>query len=556
MRLRPSSFLFAFLLPLACVAPVVRAADRPALVVVISIDQFRADYLERFRTHFGNDGFRLLMEKGADFVDCHYQHSNTKTGCGHAVMLTGVHADVHGIIANDWIDPVTLERTSCVGDNSVQILGLPAGIPHLPGIEDPYMGRSPRNLMVTTVGDELRLARGGLPKVIGISNKDRAAILMSGKLANAAYFMEAGRMVSSTFYLPALPAWVNAWNAAGKADAYFNKKWERILPEAAYAVQGPDDMPGEDKTATALGNTLPKTVNGGLSAPGLKFYEALENTPFSNELLADFSTAAIDGEKLGSRPGITDILCVSFSANDHIGHLWGPDSHEIMDNVVRMDRTLAAFLKAIDQRVGLAKCTIILTADHAASPMPERIKQLSPILPAARINLALSQDAVDQALNAKFGPLADKGRWVVRDDTSFIIFRDALKEKHLEAAAVQAVIRDAVLTVDYVEAAYTRDQLERGDVPTQLGKMALRSFNRERSGDVYFQLKPYHFSKATGTTHGTPYNYDTHVPQLWYGVGVKPGVYPGRVGVDDIAPTLSHILGLPAPPRADGRVLF
>jgi hypothetical protein len=532
------------------------AEVRPALVVVISIDQFRADYLERFRAHFGEGGFRMLMEKGANYVDCHYQHSHTKTACGHSVMLTGVSADVHGIIGNEWLDRTSFERVSCVGDSSVQILGLPPGVVHLPGINDPYLGRSPKNLLVTTVGDELKLDRGGQPKVIGISNKDRAAILMSGKLANAAYFMEDGRMVSSTYYMKELPAWVQTWNQAGKADAYFGRKWERVLPEADYAIQGPDDMEGEDKTTTALGNTLPKIVTGGLTAPGPKFYDAFENTPFSNEVLVDFANAAIKQERLGQRAGVTDILCLSFSANDHIGHLYGPNSHEIMDNVVRMDRTLAELFKAIDRQVGLAKCTLILTADHGASPMPEVVHQLSPAIPAGRLDLALLQTTVDNALNAAFGPLADQGHWAVRDDASFLIFPSALREKKLDAAAAQTVICTALRSLDFIEAAYSRTQLERREVTTDLGRRALLSFNRERSGDVYFQTKPYFFDRAAGTNHGSPYNYDNHVPMVWFGVGVKPGVYPQPVGVEDLAPTLSHLLGIPAPPRALGRVLF
>jgi predicted AlkP superfamily pyrophosphatase or phosphodiesterase len=547
--------LFAFGV-LSVFSPLVRAAERPALVVVISIDQFRADYLERFQAHFGAGGFRLLMDQGAYFTDCHYQHSITKTACGHSVMLTGVYANEHGIIGNDWIQRGTFERVSCVGDKTVEILGLPPGLPHLPGIDDPYLGKSPANLLATTLGDEWKIDRGGQPKVIGISNKDRAAILMSGKLANAAYFMIDGKMVSSTYYMKALPDWVQAWNAANKADAYFGKKWERLLPESAYALQGPDDADGENQTTLSLGNTLPKTVTGGVAAPAPKFYDALEDTPFSNELLADFARNAIEGEKLGQRAGITDLLCVSFSGNDHIGHMWGPNSHEIMDNVVRMDRTLAEFFQFLDRTVGLAKCTLVLTADHGVSPTPEAIHRLSPSIPAGRLNGAVIEQAVNQALVSSYGALADKSRWTLRDDASFLIFPDALKQKNLASAAVQATIRDALLQLDFVEAAYTRTQLERGEVVTELGRQAVLSFNRERSGDVFFQTKPYFFSMLTGAQHGSPYNYDTQVPLIFFGAGVKPGARTERVGVDDLAPTLARILGIPAPPRANGRVLF
>lgn len=533
------------------------ATPAPDLVIVISIDQFRADYLERFAPFFGDGGFNLWLKHGLDFTDCHYQHSVTKTAPGHAVMLTGVYADRHGIIANDWLDRGTFARVSCVGDSEVQVVGLPpSSAPRMPSVDDPYLGRSPRNLLVPTVGDELKIARGGRPKVIGISNKNRAAILMSGKLADAAYFMENGRMITSTYYMKALPAWVSAWNAAGKADACFGKVWDRARPLADYAVQGPDDAPGEDDQTDELGRLLPKTLDGGEKKPGPRFYDAFETSPFSNEVLEDFAEAAIVNENLGGRAGITDLLCLSFSANDHIGHLYGPDSHEIMDNVVRMDRTLAAFFKFLDQRVGLDRCTLVLTADHGIPSMPETVHARNPSIPAGRLDMGLIQSTVETALNQAFGPLADKSPWSARDDAAFLLYPAALQEKKISATAAQTVMRNALLTLDFVQAAYTRTQLEQGAVNDELGRRALLSFNRERSGDVIFQSKPYFYNKASGSTHGTPYNYDTHVPLLWFGVGVKPGVRTERVGMDDLAPTLAHILGVPAPPLAEGRVLF
>lgn len=542
-----------------CLLPALADAgeERPALVVVISIDQFRADYLPRFSRFFGEGGFKLLLERGAHFADCHHAHSQTKTGPGHAVMLSGVHADLHGIIGNDWIDRATLARVSCVGDESAPVVGLPPPSgPRLPGIADPYLGRSPRNLLVSTVGDELKIARGGGPKVIGIANKDRGSILMAGRMADAAYFMESGRMVSSTYYMKELPAWAREWNDAKKTEAYFGKVWARVLPDSEYARQGRDDMPGEDAETGQLGNTLPKTVTGGESAPGPRFYDAFKHTPFSNEVIADFARAALEHEQLGKRAGITDVLCISFSANDHIGHLYGPDSHEIMDNVVRMDRTLAELFAFFDRQVGLQHCTIVLTADHGVSPTPEYIHSINPEIPAGRINGTQLLNAGEAALNNAFGPLKENGRWLVRDDAQFFFHPDALAEKNVASEAAQIVLRDALLTLDFVLAAYTREQLEKGDVRDALGRQAMLSFNRERSGDVFFQAKPYFFSRESGSNHGTPHSYDTHVPLLWFGVGVKPGVYTERVNVADLAPTLAHILGLPAPPLAKGRILF
>ncbi len=532
------------------------AEEKPALVVVISIDQFRRDYLDRFRQHFGPGGFNLFLQHGADFADAHHRHSITKTGPGHAVMLTGVHADVNGIIGNDWLDRNTFEPISCVGDTSVENLGLPPGMKHVPGTENPYLGRSPKNLLVTTIGDDLKLDRGGRPKVIGISNKHRAAILMSGKSADAAYFMEFGRMTTSTYYMKALPAWVQEWNQAGKADACFGKVWERLLPAESYEIQGPDDAPGEDDTTGKLGRTFPKTITGGETKPDADFYDALENTPFYSELLLDFTKSAVEHENLGGRAGVTDLLCLSLSANDHCGHMYGPDSQEVMDLAIRTDRMLEQFFQFLDQRIGLAKCLIVLTADHGVSPMPEHIHALNPDVPAGRIEGGRLLAACEKALNEKFGPLADGTRWLVRDDMMLRIFPSALAEKKISSLQAQAVVRDAALTVDFVATAYTRDQLERGEAPGEYGAAALLSFNRERSGDLFVQSRPYYFIRKTGSNHGSPYNYDTHVPLLWYGVGVKPGVHPEKVGTDDLAPTLAHLLGLPAPPHSQGHVLF
>lgn len=516
----------------------------PSLVVVISLDQFRADYLQRFRSHFGPKGFNLFLNEGAAFTDCHYKHAFCITGPGHAVMLTGTYANTNGIIANDWTDRASLGAMNCVADPSVEIIGRTAA-----GMKP--QGRSPRNLKVTTVGDEYKLARGGKPKVIGISNKDRSAILMSGHLADAAYFMQGSAFVTSTYYMKEVPDWVSAWNNAGKAAAYFGKVWDRVLPAAAYDIQGPDDMEGEF-AGNGLGRTLPKTINGGESKPGSAFYAALDTTPFKSELLADFVKTAVTHENLGKR-GVTDILCVSFSATDTIGHNYGPNSHEVMDNAVRTDRILADFFAFLDKWVGLKNCTLVLTADHGAPPLPEYLQSMGRPLPTGRIQYREIARAAEAALNAKFGPLSDKGPWLVNYG---LIQPSALKEKNLNSTEVENVMHDAALTIPWVMSAYTRTQLIRGEVNDRIGRQVLLSFNSERSPDLVVVPKPYYFQKDFGITHGAPYNYDTHVPLLWYGVGVPRGERTERIGVDDLAPTLSHLLGLPAPPLADGKVLF
>lgn len=557
-RLSVCRCCFAFLL--SALGVEARAASEPtsaapALVVVVMVDQFRADYLERFREHFGPGGLRLLMDRGANFVDCRYRHAVTKTAAGHAVVLTGVHANLHGIINNAWIDRGSLKKVNCVEDDSVQLLGTDErGGVRLPGAVVP-IAASPRRLLVPTVGDEVKLRHGARSKVIGISSKDRSAILLAGKLADAAYWMDRGRMVTSTHYMKTLPAWVEAFNATGRVDSFFGKTWDRLLPVEAYdRLQGPDSAPGE-AADYGLGTTFPRQVNGGADRIGPAYYEAFECSPFKSEVLGDFARTVIENEKLGQR-GVTDVLCVSYSVNDTVGHNFGPDSHEVMDITLRTDRMLAELFAFIDARVGLNRCTIVFTADHGIAPLPERVKTLSPALSAGRIDNVKLLKTCETALDRAYGPLSDGRHWLVIDESSLLFLRGVLEEKKAVPAEAEKIVRDALLTLEFVEAAYTRTEMMAGRIDGAYAAATLLSFNRERSGDLYYQMKPYWVDRKTGTNHGAPYNYDVHVPLLWFGVGVKAGTHVERVGVDDIAPTLAHILNVMVPPMAQGRVLF
>ena len=548
--------LFALTLNVAVVHAADPAPVKPSLVLVLTIDQFRGDYLNRFREHFVPGGLKLLLDEGANFVDCRYRHAVTKTAAGHAVVLTGVHANVHGIINNAWVDRESLKRVNCVDDDSVQILGREddRGAARLPGTTTP-IGASPRRLLATTVGDELKLTRGSRSKVIGISSKDRSAILLAGKLADAAYWMDKGRIVTSTHYMKELPAWVRAFNEAGRVDSFFGKTWDRLLPAAAYdALQGPDDVAGES-TDFSMGRTFPKRITGGADKISAAYYEAFENTPYKSEVLLDFARTTVENENLGGR-GVTDVLCLSFSVNDTVGHNYGPDSHEVMDITLRTDRMIADLFAFLDRRIGLKNCTILLTADHGIAPIPERVKALSANFSAGRVDNVRLLKTCEAALDRAFGPLSEGRHWLIVDESNLLFMRDVLKEKNIAPAVAEKVVRDALLTVDFVEAAFTRTEMAEGKVSGTFAAATLLSFNRERSGDLYYQPKPYWLDRKTGTNHGSPYSYDTHVPLIFYGVGVKPGNYTERVGVDDIAPTLANLLGIMRPPLSQGRVLF
>jgi hypothetical protein len=250
------------------------------------------------------------------------------------------------------------------------------------------------------------------------------------------------------------------------------------------------------------------------------------------------------------------MLCMSFSANDTVGHNFGPDSHEIMDMTLRTDRLLADFFAFLEVRIGLKNCIIIFTADHGIPPLPERVKALNPKMSAGRVDNVLLLKTAEAALDRAFGPLTGARHWLVLDECSLLFFPDVLKEKNVARPMAEEIVRDALLTIEFVQAAYTRTELVEGRLTGEYAAATLLSFNRERSGDVYYQMKPFWVDRKAGTNHGTPYTYDVQVPLLWFGAGVKPGVYPQRTGVDDLAPTLAHLLGLSAPPMSRGRVLF
>ncbi len=536
------------------------AAAAPDLVVVISIDQLRADYLERFAPYFGEGGFDRLTQGGLSFTDNHYRHSITKTGPGHALMLTGVHADQNGIIANDWLLRTwpALEQVNCVEDREAPLVGMaPRTVRSPGGILEAKTGRSPRPLQASTVGDQLKLRHGAASKVYGVADKDRAAILMTGKLADAAYWTESGRVVTTTFYRAELPGYFADFNATKFVEQHFGHAWTRLLDPAEYEkVQGPDDAPGES-SEYGLTRTFPKRIDGGKQEISKDFYEAYDHAPWDNDLVAAMAREVIGQEKLGQPDGAPDLLAIGFSQPDKIGHAYGPDSHEVMDSIIRLDRTLADLFQFLDEKVGLQHCTIVLTADHGVAPLPERIQAAARGLPAGRVKGADLDQAVFAALDAKFGPLAGDERWAARDGLGYHLNPAALSQKQVAPAVVESALRDALVALPVVAAAYTRTRLLDPAPLDRIGEAMRLSFFPPRSPDVVAVLQPFFIDRINpGSTHGSPYDYDTHVPLVWFGAGVPAGVRTGRVGLDDLAPTLAHLLGVPAPPLARGVILF
>ena len=535
------------------------APERPRLAVVISIDQFRGDYLTKFRPYFGEGGFKRLLEGGTEFRDTHYRHSVTQTAPGHATILTGVHANVHGITSNEWTDRATWEQVNSVEDRDSPLVGInPAELGPAAAANPAKTGRSPRNLKAETVGDMLKARYGADTKVFAASNKDRSAILLGGKKADGAYWDENGKMVTSRYYHEKLPAWVEAFNAERRVHQTFGQTWDRIADPKLYdQVQGPDDAVGEYE-GNGYKRTMPKTVTGGKDTVTPAFFSAFDVSPFSAEFLGAFAERALKEEKLG-RNRATDLLCVSFSQIDSCGHMYGPDSHEVMDSILRLDRVLAKLLDAIDREVGLAHCLIVLTADHGVLPVPEQTQaKLGPDA-AGRTNLGEVDAAIKKALDAAYGPLGARESWFVRDNSGYHLRPAALAAKNVSAADAAKVARGAMAALPYMAEVYSREELLAIDPNgTTVASMMRRSYRAESDRDLVFVLKAFFMpgSRAVGTTHGSPYPYDTHVAHLWYGPGILPAVRGERVGVDDIAPTLAGLLGVPVPNQAPGRRLL
>src|SRR5215213_700582 len=539
---------------------------RPRLVLLIVVDQFRYDYFERFGDLFGPNGFRRLMRDGASWTQSNYDHMPTYTAPGHGTMMTGAYPAESGIIGNEWLDRASGKRITSVSDESVKLLG---GNPNDPA-------SSPARLMASTVGDEMRLATNDRSKVIGISVKDRSAILPAGRHANAAYWFSwiTGTMVSSTYYFNQLPAWVTNFNGKKPADKYFGTKWERLLPENEYLKRaGPDDPKWEDVSNawTPDTNTFPHTITGGLTAPGQKFYTALDYSPFTNDILVSFAEEAIVNEQLGQDDD-TDVLTVSLSANDYVGHRFGPYSQEVMDVTVRTDRNIARLLDFVDTKVGLSNMLVAFTADHGVSPIPEHAAALG--LGGGRIPFASVMGKIQAAISARYNPhgkthdptadyllrFQEAGAWREWFINNNIYFNyDALKRDGVNVEEFSQVVVRAALTVPGIARCFSRLQLLRGatSVTDPIERRALHGFYPARSGDVVMVAEPYKYIAETITaTHGSPYSYDTHVPTIIMGAGVSAGRYLEPATPADIAPTLSALLRITAPTNSTGRVLI
>ena len=514
------------------------APARPRLVVLIVIDGFPQRQLIDYRDQLAPDGFARFLDRGAWFADAHYGHAMTLTGPGHATLLTGAYPHRTGIITNQWRDLATGEQVYCAGDFAHQYIGHET---------DPLDGTSPKNLRVETLGDVLRGANPA-SKVIGVSMKDRGAIFTAGHKGTAYIYQDTtGHFASSTYYMKEHPRWVAEFNAANRALGYFKAQWKALLPEGAYARSLPDGQPW-----FARGGALPKTIGEG-DKPAKSFFWDVVVAPFGDRILFDFARAAIAAEDLG-RDDVPDILSLSFSGHDGVNHGYGAESRLSHDHTLQLDRVLQDFFRHLDERVGRANYVAVLTADHGFMPAPEHARSLGH--PSGRVSSRSLVDYLNGGLSAKYG----HGEWVrFLSAGAAVLNRATITAANAQPNAVAEHVRLLLLEHPAIAGAFTRAQIESASAAGQpYFEQVRRTWHREISGDVQFVLRPYWMFSAgrTGTTHGSPHPYDTHVPMAFYGPAwIAAGRREGRVEVADLAPTLAALLAVPPPAASEGRAL-
>lgn len=518
----------------AQISPKTPATDQaPKLVVGIVIDQMRWDYLYRFAPLFRqNGGFKRMMQEGFSCDNTQIGYTPSITACGHSGIYTGSVPAIHGITGNAWWDALQKRSVYCTEDKSVSGVGAK-------GSGDGQM--SPRNLQTTTISDELRLSTNFKSKVIGIAIKDRGAILPAGHSANGAYWFDSksGDFITSTYYTDQLPEWVNQFNSRKVPDSLLNLGWQKALKDDVYPVYATaDEKPYEGtpfgKNQTKMPYDLKRTGNEG--------YAKLPSTPHGNTITAEMAKAAVIAEDLG-KDNVTDLLAVSFSSPDYIGHAFGPNSWELVDNYVRLDEELGKLFDFLDAKVGKGKYTAFLSADHAVAHVPGFMKENK--LPGGTVNEKNMLADLNAVVKDKFGV---EGAVVSLYNYQVHLDRDKLDSLKADKTGIINAIISFLKKKESVSNAFATADILTTPIPKVLREKLANGFFYNRSGDVQIILKPgYIDGGATGTTHGLWYPYDAHIPLLWYGWGIKKGRSAREVHMHDIASTIAALLHIQEP---------
>ena len=514
--------------------------ERPKLVVGIVVDQMRYEYIYRYWNKYGTGGFKRLVNEGFFCKNANYNYVPTYTAPGHAAIYTGTTPALNGIVANDWYDVTQKKRIYCVADNRVNSVGT----------EDEEGKRSPEKLMTTTITDELRLATHMKSKVISVAFKDRSAVLPGGHTANAAYWFDGstGNFISSTYYMKELPRWAQEFNKRKLAKRYLSEDWKTVFPIDEYTESLRDDYPYETvfagESKPVFPHRLPDLMkaNGGLNLIRL--------TPFGNTLLKDFAIETITSENMG-KSETTDFMAISFSSTDYVGHAFGPNAVETEDTYIRLDKDIAELLDFIHTQVGKNNALVFLTSDHGAMEIPSYLQELR--IPAGAVDEQKLGDSLKKYLNKTYGaPLVVDfyNQQVYLDHPTIEAKKLSLKEVQNKVADFMSgfpEISDAIPAVTFTQTQFTEGPKA----------MMQRGFNTKRSGDVLVNYIPGHgFYHNTGTSHGSPYSYDTHVPLLFYGWNIRQGSTTEPVVIPDIAPTVAQLLNISFPSGCTGKPIL
>lgn len=511
-------------------------AQRPKLVVGIVVDQMRHEYLQRFESKFTDGGFKRLQREGFEAKNTHYNYIPTYTAPGHASIYTGTTPKYHGVIGNNWYSRALGRSVYCAGDTTVEAVGGSS--------KNGFI--SPRNMVANTITDELKLTLNFKSKVVGVSIKDRGAALPAGHTPDGAYWFDSrtGEFMTSTFYFDELPKWVQKFNKRKLVDQYLSQTWETTLPIDQYTESTADDVPYERGFKGKDTPTFPydladlRTKNGP--------YSLISSTPFGNSLVMDLAKAAIKGESLGS-DDVTDFLAVSFSSTDYVGHNFGPNSIELEDTYIRLDRDLESFLQLLDEQIGEGEYLVFLTADHGVVANPQFL--LDNNLPGGYFSAKDLSSALEEAVQAKFG----QDLMLDFSNTQVFLDRPAIAAAGLDLLEVQEFVVSVLMESPFIAEAIPAFDLQHADYVDPLRRLLFNGYNRQRSGDVLIVMNPGYLSDDygnKGTSHGSGFTYDTHVPLLFFGAGVTAGSTVSPTYITDIAPTLAMLLNISMPNAA------
>lgn len=504
---------------------------RPKLVVGIVVDQMRYDYLYRYYDKYVEGGIKRFLNEGFNCRNNHYSYALTVTAAGHASIYTGSVPAINGIVGNEWYDQNAAKGVYCVEDSTVKTVGS----------SNVSVGKmSPRNLLTSTVTDQLRIATNFRSKTIGVAIKDRGSILPAGHTANGSYWFDSntGNWVTSTFYMEELPQWAKDYNAKKMPSEYLKRGWQTLNPIDQYTQSTADDVPWEGKLPGAKKPVFPYELAGFAGDA----FGVVTSTPWGNTITKEMAIEAVKGEKLG-KGAETDFLAISFSSPDKIGHMAGPNSVEQEDDYLRLDREFAELFSFLDSWTGKGNYTVFLTADHGVVDVPGFAKEHK--LPAGLASRTVLADIMKKNLNETFG----EGAYVIRSENNQLYLNHALlKKKKITATQVFEVVRESLLPVDGIADVLNLTDMGRAPLNTYQLELYKNNVNAKRSGDIQIITQPgWFYGSSTGTSHGTPYNYDTQVPFVLFGWGINKGETLRRTSVSDIAPTIASLLHILPP---------